>query len=136
MEYYQATQNRAAQTAAVVKQHVPELSVGDVTADQLLTLSQQLNTLAQQRNDALVAFDAANIEMQRSFTNLRQLVLALPKVIQGELSDAVDAESAMLDMLTPVFAIDPRNSELAQKRAMKLMSALSAIDAYLAAQTP
>ena len=80
MEYYQAIQNRAAQTAAVVKQYVPELSVGEVTADQLLTLSQQLNTLAQQRNDALVAYDAANTEMQRSFTLLRQLVLALRRI--------------------------------------------------------
>ena len=136
MEYYQAIQNRAAQTAAVVNQHVPGLSVGDVTANQLLTLSQQLNTLAQQRNDALVAYDGANTEMHRSFTTLRQLVLALPKVVQGELSDAVDAESALLDLLSPVFAVDPRNSELVLKRAMKLVSALSAIDAYLAAQTP
>lgn len=136
MDYFQAIQNRAAQTAAVVNQYAPELSVGNVTASQLLTLSQELNTLAQQRNDALLAYDAANTEMQHSFTTLRQLVLALPKVIQGELSDAVDAESAMLDMLTPVFAVDPRNSELALKRAMKLISALGAIDAYLAAQTP
>ena len=136
MEYFQAIQNRAAQTAAVVNQYVPELSVGDITASQLLTLSQQLNTLAQQRNDALVAYDAANTEVQRGFTALRQFVLALPKVVQGELNDAVDAESALLDLLSPVFAIDPRNSELTLKRAMKLMSALGAIDAYLATRTP
>lgn len=67
---------------------------------------------------------------------LRQLVLALPKVVQGELNDAIDAESALLDLLSPVFSVDPRNSELTLKRGMKLMSALAAIDAYLAAQTP
>ena len=136
MEYYQAIQNRAAQTAAVVKQHLPALSVGDVTASQLLALSQQLNALAQQRDDALVAFDTANSELHRALTPLRQLVLALPRVIQGELSDAVEAESALLDLLSPVFAVEARNGELIVRRAMKLASALNAIDAYLAAQTP
>ena len=136
MEYYQAIQNRAAQTVAVINQHVPTLSVGAITATQLLIQAQALGELAQQRDHALVAFDAANTDEYRSFVALRTLTLTLPKTVQGELDDAVEAESALLDLLSPVYAVDPRNSEQAIKRAKKLVSALTRIDDYLAAQNP
>jgi len=48
----------------------------------------------------------------------------------------VPAESALIDLLAPVYAIVPRTTELALERGMKLKSALDKIDAYLAAQTP
>ena len=136
MEYYQAIQNRAAQTAAVINQYEPTLSVGSITATQLLVQAQELGKLAQQRDHALVAFDAANAAEHRSFVALRTQTLALPKAAQGELDDAIDAESALLDLLAPVFAVDPRNSEQALRRAKKLISALTHIDDDLAGQNP
>ena len=136
MEYYQAIQNRAAQTAAVIRQYVPTLRVGEITATQLLTQAQELGLLAQQRDDALAAFDTANSAENHSFVALRQLGIALPKAAQGELDDAVEAESALLDLLSPVYSVDPRNSEQAIRRGKKLISALTRIDEYLAAHNP
>ncbi len=136
MEYYQAIQNRAAQTVAVINQYEPALSVGTMSATELMFQAQALGELAQQRDHALVAFDAANAAEHRSFVALRTLTMALPKAAQGELDDAIEAESALLDLLPPVYAVDPRNSELAIKRAKKLISALTRIDDYLAAQNP
>ena len=136
MEYYQAIQNRAAQTVAVINQYEPTLGVGAITVTDLLTQTQVLGELAQQRDHALVAFDAANAAEHRAFVALRALTMALPKAAQGELDDAIEAESTLLDLLSPVYSVDPRNSELAIKRAKKLVSALTHIDAYLAAQNP
>ena len=59
MEFYQSVQNRAAQTATVIRQVLPTLSVGGVTVDGLLGQSQALDELAQRRDDALADFDAA-----------------------------------------------------------------------------
>jgi hypothetical protein len=65
MEFYQSVQNRAAQTATVIRQVLPTLSVGGVTVDGLLGQSQALDELAQRRDDALADFDAAgNAENQ------------------------------------------------------------------------
>ena len=54
MEYYQAIQNRAAQTAAVIKQYVPMTEIGGADATKLLSQSLELGRLAQAR-DALPA---------------------------------------------------------------------------------
>ncbi len=45
-------------------------------------------------------------------------------------------ESTLLDLLSPAYAVDPRNTELAQKRGKKLVSALNRINDYLAGLTP
>lgn len=136
MAYYQMIQNRAAQTVAVINQHVATLSIGDVTPAQLQARAQMLGTRALERDHALAAFDAANNAENRAFVALRKLLLALPRMAQGELDDDVAAESALLDLLAPVFAVDPRNSELAIKRGIKLVSVLARINDYLAARTP
>lgn len=136
MEYYQAIQNRAAQTAAVVNQYFPTMSIGGITAAQLLVQAQALGALAQARDDALAAFDTANNAENQSFLAIRSLILALPKMAQGDLDDGIDSESALLDLLSPAFAIDPRNSELALKRGKKVISALTRINEHLSAQTP
>jgi hypothetical protein len=136
MEYYQAIQNRAAQTVAVIKQNVPALTVGILNAAALETQSQALDGLAQTRDDALADYDGASNAEQLGFLTLRGLTLALPQAAEGELDDNVDAEAELLDLLAPAYAIVPRTTELALARGKKLKSALAKINAYLAAQTP
>ena len=51
---------------------------------------------------------------------------------EAELDDAIDAESALLDLLAPAYAIKPRSTEFALARGKKLVSALTRINAYLA----
>src|ERR1019366_606660 len=63
-------------------------------------------------------------------------VLPLPQTAEAELSDQVPAESALLDLLTPAYAIYPRTTELAVERGMIVKSALTKINPYLLAQTP
>jgi hypothetical protein len=136
MEFYQSVQNRAAQTAAVIRQVLPTLSVGGVTVEGLLGQSQALEELAQRRDDALADFDAAGNAENQGFLALRALTLTLPKAAQANLEDGIAAETTLLDLLAPVYAVDPRNTELAQKRGKKLVSALHRINDYLTGLTP
>lgn len=136
MEYYQTIQNRAAETAAVINQYLSKLSVGGTTAADLLTQSDALTGLAQDRDDALVASDAAVNAEHLAYLQIQNLVVGLPKAAEAELDESVPAESALLDLLSPAYGINPRTTELALERGMKLKSALQKIDAYLTAQTP
>jgi hypothetical protein len=136
MEYYQIFQNRAAQTAAVINKNIPTLTVAGVNAAGLLAQSKALDGLAQLRDDAVTTSDAAVNAEHLGQMQIHNLVLSLPHVVEGELDENVPAESALLDLLAPVFAIVPRTTELTLDRGMKLKSALDKINAYLAAQTP
>ena len=136
MEYYQAYQNRAAQTAAVINQAIPALAIGGVTAAQLLTQSQGLDGLAQTRDNALADYDVANNAENQGFLAVSALSLSLPKAAEGDLDDAKDAESDLLDLLDPAYAIKPRTTEAALERGKKVVSALTKINAYLSAKTP
>jgi hypothetical protein len=113
MEYYQVFQNRAVQTAAVITKYIPTLTVNGVTASGLLAQSKALDGLAQSRDDALAASDAAVNAESLGQIAIHDLVLSLPHVAEGELDDNVPAESALIDLLAPVYAIVPRTTELA-----------------------
>ncbi len=136
MELYQTVQNRVSQTVAVINENLPGLKAGTDTAATLLTRSTGLGTLAQTRDNALVALDGAVNTENHAYLHLRLLTLALPQIAEGELNDEVADERALLDLLDPVYAIVPRTPELAQERGKKLRSALTKLNAYLAAQTP
>jgi len=136
MEYHQTIQNRAAETAAVINQFIPALSIGGVTSAALPTASAEIDTLAQLRDDALAAFDAANNAENHGFLAIQSLTLALPQAAEGDLDDNLPAESALLDLLSPVYSVTPRTTELALERGKKLVSALTRINAYLAGLTP
>ena len=136
MEYYQVYQKRAVQTAAVINKNIPTLKVGGVDAAGLLAQSHALDGLAQLRDDAITTSDGAVNAESLGQTAIHDLVLSLPHVAEGELDDNVPAESALLDLLPPIYAIVPRTTELALERGMKLKSALDKINLYLAAQTP
>ena len=136
MEYYQANQTRAAQTAAVINQAIPALAIGGVTAAELLTKSQALNGLAQTRDNALADYDVANNAENQGFLTISALSLSLPKSAEGDLDDANDTESDLLELLSPAYAIKPRTTESALERGKKVVSALTKINAYLAAKTP
>ncbi len=136
MEYYQVYQNRAVQTAAVVTQFIPTLKVGAVDAPGLLLQSHALDGFAQKRDDAMGAHIAAVNAENLGQSTLHDLVLQLPRAAEGELNDTVPAESALLNLLAPVYALVPRTTELTLERGMKLKSALDLINPYLAAQTP
>ncbi len=136
MEYYQVIQNRAGQTAAVINKFVPTLSVGGVSATTLLAHSAALDGLAQTRDNALADSDAATNAENQGFLAIQDLVLSLPQVAEGDLDDNIAAESALLDLLSPVYAIKPRTTELALERGQKLVSALTKINAYLTALVP
>jgi hypothetical protein len=101
MEYCQTIQNRTAQTAAVINQWLPTLSLGGVTAE-------------------LLGRSAADNAGNRGLLALQALTIALPKVAEGEIDDAVAAESALLDLLSPVYAIAPRTTESALEHGRKL----------------
>ncbi len=134
MEYYQTIQNRAGQTVAVINRHLAGLQVGTTTIAELLAQSQGLNDLAQDRETASVAFDGANNDENSGFLLLRKYTLQLPAVAEGELDDALPAESDLLALLDPVYSVTPRNTEYAIKRGHKLVSALTGINTFLAAQ--
>ena len=136
MEYYQDIQNRAAQTAAVINKYLPTLKIAGVDAAGLITQSKALDGLAQLRDDALASSDAAVNAENLGYLLIQNLDLSLPQSAEGELDDNVLTESALLDLLSPVYAIVPRTTELALERAMKLKSVLDKINPYLAAQTP
>ena len=136
MEYYQATQNRAGETVAVINQHVSTLKVGSVGAADLLTQSQALDGLAQARDNALAAFDAAVNAEQQGFVLIRLLTLALPRAAEGDLDAGDETQGDLLHLLDPAFAIVPRTTELALARGKKLVSALTQINAFRAAQVP
>lgn len=95
-----------------------------------------LDRLAQQRDHALAGYDSANNAERRGLLALQHLVLTLPKVVEAELDDHVHEESALIDLLGPVYAIKPRTTEAALSRGRKLASALERIDAYLAGLQP
>jgi hypothetical protein len=136
MEYYQAFQNRAAQTAAVINQAIPALAIGGVTVAELLTKSHALDGLAQARDNALADYDVANNAENQGFLTISALSLALPKAAEGDLDDGMDTESALLDLFDPAYAIKPRTTESALERGKKVVSALTKINAYLAGRTP
>ncbi|MEO5713195.1 MAG: hypothetical protein ABIT37_06875 [Luteolibacter sp.] len=136
MEYHQTIQNRASETAAVINKAIPALTIGGVTSAALLTASAEINILAQLRDDALAAFDAANNAENHGFLAIQSLTLALPQAAEGDLDDGTAAESALLDLLSPVYSVTPRTTELALERGKKLVSALTRINAYLAGLVP
>ena len=136
MEFHQTIQNRAGETAAVINQAIPGLSIGGVTSAGLLAASLGLDGLAQARDNALAAFDASNNAENQGFLSIQSLTLALPQAADGDLDDEIAAESALLDLLSPVYAITPRSTEYALQRGKKLVSALTRINDYLDALTP
>ena len=136
MEFYQVTQNRAAQTVVVIKHYDPGITVGGIDIAGLAAQIDALEQLAQQRDFAMDAYDTANNAEHQGFLTLQHLVTALPKAAEAELDDHTDAESALLDLLSAVYAIKPRTTELALARGKKLVSALSQINAYLTALNP
>ena len=136
MEYYQVIQNRASETVAVINEHVPGLALGPVTAGVLESNSLGLDGLAQTRDDSIADYDLAANQEKISFRALRTLTLSLPKAAQGDLDDSVPAESSLLDLYSPVFAITPSTTEKALARGHKLVSALKKTNAYLAGLNP
>lgn len=136
MEYYQVIQNRAGQTAAVIKKHIPTLTVGGITVATLISQSTALDGFAQARDNAVADSDAANNAENQGFLALQDIVIALPQAAEADLDDNNQTESALIDMLAPVYAIQPRTTELALDRGQKLVSALTKINAYLTGLTP
>lgn len=136
MEPYQSIQNRAGETAAVIDQYLAGLAIGGVTSAMLIAQADGLGGFAQTRDDALADYDAANNAENRGFLTIQALTLALPKAAEGELDDEIPAESALLDLYLPAYAITPRTTELALQRGKKLVSAITKTNTYLAAQTP
>ncbi|MEO5715868.1 MAG: hypothetical protein ABIT37_20480 [Luteolibacter sp.] len=136
MEYYQSIQGRTAETVAVVNQHLPGLTIGGVTSAGLLADSQGLGGLAQTRDDALAAYDAANNAENQGFLTIQGLALSLPQADTADLDDEIPAESALIDLFSPVFAIKPRTTALAVERGKKLVSALTKTNAHLTGLTP
>jgi len=136
MEFYQQIQNRTGQTVAVINQVMPSITVGTTSSAGLLAQSIGLDGLAQTRNNALTDYDQANNIEYQGFLAIRALTLSLPQSAVGELDKTIVAEKALLDLLVPVRAIDPRTTELAMERGKKLVSVLTKMNAYLAGLPP
>ncbi|MEO7933440.1 MAG: hypothetical protein ABIT76_09815 [Chthoniobacterales bacterium] len=133
MEYYQAYQTRATQTVAVINQYISTLTVGGFTVTDLSNQSTALDALAQTRDNALADYDLANNAENQGFLLISGLTLSLPQSAEGELSDNIEAESPLLDLLSSAYAIKPRTTALALDRGKKVVAALTKINAYLAA---
>ena len=131
-----AIQNRAGQTSAVTTQFLPALTVGGVTPAALIIQSNALDALAQTRDNALADYDAARNAENQGFLLVRYLDLALPAAAEAELNDDVVAESALLDLLDPAYAITPRTTENALERGKKVIAAVTKMNAFLIAQLP
>ena len=136
MEYYQAIQNRTGQTVAVIDQYLPTLKAGGVDSAALLAQADALNPLAQTRDNALTDSDSATNAENQGFLTIRGLDLSLPQAAEGELDDTVPAESALIDLLAPAFAIVPRTTEFAMERGHKVVSAVTKINTFLVAAVP
>ena len=136
MESYQVIQNRTGQTVAVVNEYFPAFNVGGYSPLDLTNEAHALDSLAQLRDNALANFDKANNAENQGFLAIQRLVLALPQAAEAELDDNIPAQSALLDLLSPAYAIKPRNTELALERGKKVFSALTNIDPFLAGLTP
>ena len=136
MEYYQAIQNRTGQTVAVVLQYLPLMKVGAVDAPALLAQADALNGLAQSRDNELTNYDAANNAENQGFLAIQRMDLSLPQAAESELDDTKLAESALIDLLAPAYAIVPRNTEFALERGYKLVSVITKINAFLVAALP
>ena len=136
MEYYQAIQNRTGQTVAVILQYVPLMKVGAVDATALLGQADALNGLAQARDNELTNYDAAINAENQGFLGIQGMTLSLPQAAESELDDTKDAESALIDLLAPAYAIVPRNTEFALERGHKLVSIITKINAFLVAALP
>jgi len=136
MEYYQTVIKRSNQTIAVINKYLPTLKVAGVDVAGLQAQSVALPGLAQARDDALADADNAVNAENLGYEQIHDLVIILPQDAGGELSDQLPAESALLDLLTPAYAINPRTTALAIQRGMIVKSALLKINAYLAAQIP
>lgn len=135
MEYFQAFQTRATQTVAVVNEHIPTLTVGGFTITDLSNQSTALDSLAQARDNALADYDQANNAENQGFLLISGLTLSLPQAAEGDLDDGIEAESPLLDLLSPAYAIKPRTTVSALERAKKVVAALTKINGYLAALT-
>jgi len=136
MEYYQTTQNRAAQTVAVITHSAPGLTVGDTSVADLQAQALALEGLSQMRDDALVAYDRAVNAENQGFLAIQAMVLTLPLAAEADLDDSNPIESGLLDLLGPVYGITPRTTELALERGKKLVSALTTINAYQISHIP
>ena len=102
----------------------------------LLALADALNGKAQTRDDALADLDAAVNAENQGFLTIQRLTLALPQAAEGELDDTVPAESALIDLLAPAFAIVPRTTEFALERGHKVVSAVTKINTFLVPAVP
>ena len=136
MEYYQAIQNRTGQTVAVIDQYLPTLKAGGVDSADLLAQADALNPLAQTRDNALTDSDSATNAENQGFLTIRGLDLSLPQAAEGELDDTVPAESALIDLLAPAYAVIPRTTEFALERGHKAVSAITRINTFLLAAVP
>lgn len=136
METYQTVQNRGMQTIAVINQHIPSLSVGGITASAFASPVNNLTATAGARDAELVNYDQAVNAEHLAYLSIRTMVLALAQSAKNDLNEEVPVEAALIDLLAPAFVITPSTTELALKRAGKLIPALVKINAFNAAQVP
>jgi hypothetical protein len=124
------------QTIAVINEHIPSLSVGGITAAAFASPVNNLSNTALVRDQALTNYDQAVNAEHLAFLAIRTMVLALAQAAKSDLNEEVPAEGALIDLLGPAFSITPSTTELALKRAGRLIPPLTKINAYNAAQVP
>jgi len=118
-----------------MKQNVPAMTIGTLKPDDLLALADALTGQAQSRDDALADYDAAVNAEHLGFFGIRTLTLQLPHLAEGDLSEENDTQAGLLDLISPVYGILRRTTELAIQRGQKVVSAITRVDAYLTAQS-
>jgi hypothetical protein len=124
------------QTIAVINEHIPTLSVGGITSGAFSSPVNNLTFTAQARDTALSNYDQAVNAEHLAYLSIRTMVLALAQSAKSDLDEEIPAEAALIDLLGPAFSITPSTTELALKRAGKLIPALTKINVYNAAQVP
>ena len=136
MKAVQKVQSRSQQTAAVVHNHVPTLTIANLSASDLLASADGLDALVQNCIETSSNTRQAKDAMKTVFLGVRDLDLRLPHVAEKQLRGEIPAEAMLLELLPAMYAIKPRTPNNATARARKLVAALAKIDAYLATLTP
>jgi hypothetical protein len=136
MEFYQTCQNRALQTIAVADLHLPGLSVSGVSTGTYTSLCNNLDALAQARDQKVSDEDTARNAENLAYLALRSLTMGLPRAADAELDDSIPEEAKLQGHLDEVYAITPRTTELAIQRGRKLSAALLKINAWLGSRVP
>lgn len=132
MEFWEVTKNRAQESLAVWKIHVPGLTIGIQGVTALEGYIDQFEPVLQKRVDAQDDYDAAYRGVQDTLAKMKLLGTRVPKMIEAQL----DEDRQLMRDLQLLYRTTVRGEATILKRARELYSVWLRADAALAALSP